>query len=229
MNTGIEDAVCITWMLAAVVNGWAPASILDAYEAERHDVGEKVSRAAEGLAAALFEVLGSIENVDVLDDSGEEGDRLRRSVRNKLVERDSIQFNAQGMNFGLHYDHSPLIVYDEGVAPEYAIRDYTPSTVPGCRAPFFAFIEDGTPIYDRLGQGYSLLRSDESLDVSGFERAARSCGMPFEVIDIQYEPAARDFYDVALVLVRPDDRVAWRGSSVPDDPQRIIDTLRGAQ
>ncbi|MEM7018816.1 MAG: FAD-dependent monooxygenase [Pseudomonadota bacterium] len=227
MNTGIEDGVAVTWMIAAVLQGWAPPSLLKAYEAERHNIGEIVSRAAEGLVIGQAKIWRSIESANELNDPSEVGDKLRKRVRDQLVMTDSVQFNAQGMNFGLHYDQSPIIIYDGSEPPPYEIRNYTPSTVPGCRAPYFAFVEDGTPIYDRLGKGYSLLRADESIDVSSFVDAAAACGMPFEVIDIEFEPRARDVYDHALVLVRPDDRVAWRGDSIPAEPGAIIDKVRG--
>ena len=35
-------------------------------------------------------------------------------------------------------------------------------------------------------------------------------------------------YEADLVLIRPDQYVAWRGNSVPEDPQRLIDLVRGA-
>ena len=227
MNTGIEDGIGVSWMLAAVIDGWAPASILSAYARERHNVGEMVSRAAAGLVMAQREIYKSESNLELLSETSAEGEAARKSMRDQLVMRDSIQFNPQGMNFGLHYDESTLIAYDDGVAPEYDIRQYTPSTVPGCRSPYFAFIEDGMPIYDRFGLGFTLLRSDTSIDVSEFTRVAASVGMPFEVIDIEFEPKARLVYDKALVLVRPDDRVAWRGDCIPEDPQHIIDLVRG--
>ena len=39
MNTGIQDAANLGWKLAATVQGWAPAGLLDTYQAERHPVG----------------------------------------------------------------------------------------------------------------------------------------------------------------------------------------------
>jgi hypothetical protein len=39
---------------------------------------------------------------------------------------------------------------------------------------------------------------------------------------------ARELYAAPLVLVRPDQHVAWRGSAVPEDPTSLIDTVRGA-
>jgi hypothetical protein len=31
-----------------------------------------------------------------------------------------------------------------------------------------------------------------------------------------------------LVLIRPDQHVAWRGATAPDDPSALVDILRGA-
>src|SRR5262249_25946257 len=46
MNAGIADAANLSWLLAAHLNGWAPAAILDAYEAERLPITDQVSRFA---------------------------------------------------------------------------------------------------------------------------------------------------------------------------------------
>jgi 2-polyprenyl-6-methoxyphenol hydroxylase-like FAD-dependent oxidoreductase len=43
MNAGIADAVNLAWLLAARLKGWAPAGILDAYEAERRPISEQVA------------------------------------------------------------------------------------------------------------------------------------------------------------------------------------------
>jgi 2-polyprenyl-6-methoxyphenol hydroxylase-like FAD-dependent oxidoreductase len=42
MNTGIQDAYNLAWKLALVLDGAAPASLLDSYEAERRPVGAEV-------------------------------------------------------------------------------------------------------------------------------------------------------------------------------------------
>jgi 2-polyprenyl-6-methoxyphenol hydroxylase-like FAD-dependent oxidoreductase len=42
INVGLQDAVNLGWKLAAVVNGWAPARLLDTYHEERHAVGARV-------------------------------------------------------------------------------------------------------------------------------------------------------------------------------------------
>ncbi len=42
MNTGLQDAMNLGWKLGAALAGWAPAGLLDSYQAERHPVGAAV-------------------------------------------------------------------------------------------------------------------------------------------------------------------------------------------
>jgi flavin-dependent dehydrogenase len=42
LNLGVQDAFNLGWKLAAEVNGWAPAGLLDSYQAERHPVAADV-------------------------------------------------------------------------------------------------------------------------------------------------------------------------------------------
>jgi 2-polyprenyl-6-methoxyphenol hydroxylase-like FAD-dependent oxidoreductase len=42
LNLGLADAMNLGWKLAAQVNGWAPAGLLDSYQGERYPVGERV-------------------------------------------------------------------------------------------------------------------------------------------------------------------------------------------
>ncbi|EDY54613.1 MULTISPECIES: rifampin monooxygenase [Streptomyces] len=42
LNLGVQDAFNLGWKLAAQIRGWAPETLLDTYEAERHPVAEDV-------------------------------------------------------------------------------------------------------------------------------------------------------------------------------------------
>jgi 2-polyprenyl-6-methoxyphenol hydroxylase-like FAD-dependent oxidoreductase len=42
LNLGVQDAFNLGWKLAAEVNGWAPAGLLDSYHSERHPVAAAV-------------------------------------------------------------------------------------------------------------------------------------------------------------------------------------------
>lgn len=59
LNLGLQDAVNLGWKLAADINGWAPAGLLDSYQTERHPVGQRVmmhSMAQSALMASGPEV-----------------------------------------------------------------------------------------------------------------------------------------------------------------------------
>ncbi|WP_410598978.1 rifampin monooxygenase [Amycolatopsis sp. lyj-90] len=42
LNLGVQDAFNLGWKLAAQIRGWAPETLLDTYQAERHPVAEDV-------------------------------------------------------------------------------------------------------------------------------------------------------------------------------------------
>ena len=100
---------------------------------------------------------------------------------------------------------------------------FTPSTVPGCRTPHI-WLSDGRSLYDAMGPHHCLLRFDRSVDVSGLTEAAAYRGLPLRVIDVN----SSDVYQRKLVLSRPDQHIAWRGDTPPDNPLALVDKLRGA-
>jgi hypothetical protein len=104
--------------------------------------------------------------------------------------------------------------------------EFTPSTVPGCRAPHF-FMPDGSSLYDAFGPDYSLLRFDPKVSVAGLVQAAATRGVPLKVVDVPADIAG-DLYPHKLALVRPDQHIAWRGDAEPADPMALIDLIRGA-
>ncbi len=46
LSVGVQDAVNLGWKLAAAVDGWAPVSLLETYEAERLPLGRQLARNA---------------------------------------------------------------------------------------------------------------------------------------------------------------------------------------
>ena len=224
MNAGIADAMNLSWLLAAHLNGWAPASILDAYEAERGPITSQVSRFAMSHAETEMRRRGAVP--EEIEDASIEGERAREEVGRLAYEINVQQYACAGLNFGSYYDRSPIIAYDGSEHPPYTMRDYTPSTVPGCRTPHL-WCEDGRSLYDAMGPEFTLLRFDPAVDVASLEAAARQRGLPLKVLDIE-RPAGAAFYDYPLVLSRPDQHVAWRGDRLPADPLDLIDRVRGA-
>jgi 2-polyprenyl-6-methoxyphenol hydroxylase-like FAD-dependent oxidoreductase len=224
MNAGIADAMNLSWLLAAHLNGWAPSSILDAYEAERWPITSQVSRFAMSHAEAETRRRGAVP--DNIEDAGAEGEQARAEVGRLAYEINVQQYACAGLNFGTYYDRSPIIAYDGAEHPFYTMNSYTPSTVPGCRTPHL-WCEDGRSLYDAMGPEFTLLRFDSTVEVAACEAAARDRGVPLKVLDIE-RPANATFYGSRLVLSRPDQHVAWRGDALPIDSLGLIDRVRGS-
>jgi 2-polyprenyl-6-methoxyphenol hydroxylase-like FAD-dependent oxidoreductase len=223
MNAGIADAMNLSWMLAAHLNGWAPASILDAYEAERWPITSQVSRFAMSHAEAEMRRRGTIPGT--IEDASAEGEQARRETGRLTYEINVQQYACAGLNFGTYYDRSPIIAYDGAEPPAYTMSSYTPSTVPGCRTQHL-WCADGASLYDAMGPEFTLLRFDPAIDVVPLVFAASERKLPLKMLDVvaPVEVAQAG----ALVLSRPDQHVAWRGHCAPADPLDLIDRIRGA-
>lgn len=225
MNAGIADGLNLSWILAAHLNGWAPASILDGYEAERLPITDQVSRFAMQHAEGAIEERTSVPAI--LDDDTPEGEAARARLGDTAYRFHVQQFACAGLNYGYYYADSPLIRYDGEAPPAYTMHDYTPSTVPGCRLPHL-WLTDGRSLYDALGPEFTLLRFDPDVAVEPLLQAARDRGVPLSLLDL---PAATDDgpspYRHALCLCRPDRHVGWRGDTLPDDPEQLLATVTG--
>jgi 2-polyprenyl-6-methoxyphenol hydroxylase-like FAD-dependent oxidoreductase len=224
MNAGLADATNLSWQIAAAVNGWAPPAVLDAYEAERRPITEQVSRFAMGLALAGMERRRAPP--PEIEMPGPIGDAARTRIGKELYDGHVPQYCCGGLNFGYFYEGSPIIAYDGEAHPPYTLSDFTPSSVPGCRAPHF-WLRDGRSLYDVLGPDYTLLRFDRSIPITDLVEAAARRGVPLATLDLG-EPEGRALYGRDLVLVRPDQHVAWRADSEPAEPLGLVDLIRGA-
>ena len=89
---------------------------------------------------------------------------------------------------------------------------------------------DGRSLYDTFGQGYTLLRLDPGVEVKPLRAAARARGVPLAVVVVDLVgEAPPEACRHALVLVRDDQHVAWRGHQVPGDAQALVERMRGAR
>ena len=224
MNAGIADAMNLSWQLAAFLAGWGAPGILAAHERERHPITEQVSRFAMKHAQGAIAERTTLP--PELEDDTPAGAAARAAVGRAAYALNVQQFACAGLNYGYYYDASPLIAYDGEAQPAYTMHDYTPSTVPGCRVPHFWF-GGGRSLYDALGSGYTLLRFDPAINVAPLGAAASARGVPLAVLDVADtdRPAVHRH---RLLLVRPDQHVAWRGDGLPADPGSLVERLRGA-
>ena len=119
MNAGIADAANLSWMLAAVLNGWAAPNILEAYQAERQPITDQVSRFAFNMAKDVSqqrrEVSADIERQD------EVGAAARAALGREAYDLYIQQQCCGGLNFGYFYADSPIIAYDGAAHPAYSM------------------------------------------------------------------------------------------------------------
>src|SRR5262249_25664761 len=142
---GVGDAVNLGWKLAAVLQGWGGPGLLDTYEPERRPVQEEVIRQATHNMGSLPG--GMAADADVLQVTK------------------ATEFYSLGLVLGYSYHGSPVVMDDGAPPPAVDVVDYHPSARPGARLPHM-WLEAGVSLYDKLGNDFTLLRSDETLDHS---------------------------------------------------------------
>jgi hypothetical protein len=222
MNMGIGDAVDLGWKLAATLQGWGGAELLASYEAERRPVHVRVMDEAMYNYGAVGNELTRPE----IEDVGLAGERIRAEVGAAIRRTKIREFDTLGVVLGYHYGDSPIVVPDGSTCPEGDFREYRPSARPGCLAPHL-WLSDGSSLYDALGPGFTLLMTQAGRDVSRLLTIVERMRVPLKVLAPAHT-RLRDLYQADFVLIRPDQHVAWRGNSIPDDVEALLDRIRGA-
>jgi 2-polyprenyl-6-methoxyphenol hydroxylase-like FAD-dependent oxidoreductase len=224
MNSGVGEAIDLAWKLAAVLQGWGGPGLLASYEIERRQVGER------NVAASTYASRGRrawrAEYRPCIRDSTPEGAAARAHLAH-VAEREQRKSNEMiGAELGYRYVGSPIIWPEPGEGPPHEFIDYVPTTWPGARLPH-VWLDDGTALHDRIGDGFTLLRlGGTQSDTTGLAQAMRAIGAPLDVLEIGGE-AARAVYGYDLLLLRPDLHVAWRGNRPPEDPNRLAAMVTG--
>ena len=223
MNTGIGDAIDLSWKIDAVLAGWGGSALLGSYTPERRPVAERNVTEASGNLARMLSPPAEPGLLDRTPD----GEVLRRRIGDDLARAMTREWRTLGIHLGYVYEDSPICIPDNTPPPSLDPAVYEQTARPGSRAPH-AFLDDGRSTLDLFGRGFALLRLGPSPpDPAPLAAAAAARGMPIEVIDIA-RPDIAAFHGRALVLVRPDGHVAWRGDGPPTDPAAAIDRVRGA-
>jgi 2-polyprenyl-6-methoxyphenol hydroxylase-like FAD-dependent oxidoreductase len=223
MNTGLGDAVDLSWKLTAVLDGWGGPVLLDSYETERRPVGARnVAEASRNLRR----MLAPRHHPALLDDS-DEGARTREQVGREFSQAMRHEWYTLGMHLGYRYENSPICWPDGTDVPPDDPKIYVPTARPGSRAPH-AWLADGRSTLDLFGRSFALLDlgADPS-DVTRMRDTAKQGGLPMAVERID-APQVLQLYERKLVLVRPDGHVAWRDDRAPADSRLLIDCVRGA-
>ena len=210
-NVGIHDAENLAWKLALVLNGDAPASLLDTYETERRPVADlTVEQAYTRYILRAAHYLGT----------------------------DGMQPFVPDANVDLGYRyHSPAIATESG--DDRAVQEDPRAAKgrPGTRAPH-VWLEgaDGrVSTIDWFGRIFVVLTGPEGqawVDASRAVSAAVGIELTAHAVDgdALRDPAGQvlEAFGISASgasLIRPDGVVAWRSVARVDDPKATLEQV----
>jgi 2-polyprenyl-6-methoxyphenol hydroxylase-like FAD-dependent oxidoreductase len=216
LNNGMEDAVNLGWKLTAVLEGWGGDALLESYSQERQpifrDVGEDI-------------IGGWIrDDRQFLEKYRPEADRAEFGRRFEEVTKG---FGKRLRDFEPHYEGSPVVLGPpDAVISAHGSHTFTAR--PGHHLPPQP-LSRGTNVFEELGRGFTLVALDAAeADVRAFEQAAASSGVPLTVVGDTFADGRED-YGCRMILVRPDQFVAWTGDTAPEDVRQVFATVTGRQ
>lgn len=192
-NTGVGDAINLAWKIAAVLQGWGGAELVASYQSERRPVAQRVIDIANSNMSTLST---DLSDPGLLGEGDELAEALSRSAR-AVHQTKTEEFHSLGLVLGSGYT-------DQARTQAVSVSEYQPGVVAGARLPHHR-LADGGSLFDVLGRGFTVLGSPDAVGPLVAEGERR--GVPVEAV----EERGEDWPDV--VLVRPDQVIAWAGSS----------------
>lgn len=213
INTGFEDARNLGWKLAATFEGWAGERLLDSYDEERRPVFASTAR-------------------DFIENFIEEDRKFLRAYSPEKA-RDEFERVWSSRNEGSAEVHAFEPNY-EGSSIVFGAGDATPSA--RGQHSFIARpghhlspqrLSSGSSVFDALGPDFTLIALDaDPGDVSAFEEAAWCKGIPLKVVQDTYS-GDRTKLEARLILVRPDNFVAWAEDRLDGNAEEILTCAAG--
>ncbi|WP_280507821.1 FAD-dependent monooxygenase [Nocardia flavorosea] len=244
LNSGIQDVHNLAWKLAAVLRGHASPRLLDSYGTERQPVGlrnvEWAMFAAQnhlaidaGFGLIPFPLPPEVNEL-IIDGFFADGlvGEARRSRFRTVAETQRIEFSAQELEMG--YDYATGALVPDGSAPtpgDPLGQVYAPTTRPGHRLPHSWLEHAGERIstHDLVGAEDAVALITGSRGSAWVDAATEvaeklaitlptaQIGITHRDVDGQWS-AVREIEEDGVVIVRPDNHVAWRSLSSNEQP-----------
>ncbi|MEU6770062.1 FAD-dependent monooxygenase [Streptomyces sp. NPDC046759] len=207
-NGGIQDAHNLSWKLAAVLNGTAGDALLDTYEQERLPIGAAVAEQAW------------IRHTWRLNDSEE----LRRALRESTLVATGYRYTSDAIAGPAH--------------PEPIPTEHDLTGTPGHRVPhlWLGRGSDRVSTVDLSTDQFVLLTGPAGAEwQTAADKVAQETGIPLQCCTVGPEGQLTDpdgaflsttgLTDSGALLIRPDDFVAWRAESLPEDAPGTLRTV----
>jgi 2-polyprenyl-6-methoxyphenol hydroxylase-like FAD-dependent oxidoreductase len=228
MNTGIGDAVDLSWKISAVLKGYGADQLLNSYFIERQPIAKRITQ----FSTSNLDVMKHVPSSPLINEDSDAGRMVREKVGHAMREGLKKEWFSMNMHLGNRYVNSPICIYDEVEDPilqEHEFNDaihYKPSSRVGVRAPH-VWLDEKTSTLDLFGRNFVLLCfTDLCPSLTHFIQQAQSFTIPLNIERI-HSKDAKILYEKAYVLVRPDGHVAWRGDTGPEDAKHTWLTLTG--
>jgi 2,4-dichlorophenol 6-monooxygenase len=229
LNSGFQDAHNLAWKLCAIEDGWAAPPLLDTYATERLAVARENTQQSlkNALKMALLpQALGTDVEPTTARMKASLADPERRRAVEAAVAEQAEHFDMLGLQLGYVYGEGALVPED-GPPPPGSPRELTPTAHPGARLPH-AWLDGREGRQSSLDlisfDGFTLVsfgaheRWAEAVEsISGVPITQARIGVDASPSDPEWRTTCGVESDGA-VLVRPDQHVAWRSSSLPEQP-----------
>jgi hypothetical protein len=191
------------------LQGWAGDRLLDSYDEERRPVFASTAR--DFIEKAIHSDRDFLQEFDPARDKAafeaawterQSGARSEVSVFEPNYQGSSIAWGAPGSTCSARGSHEFAARAGHHLAPRP--------------------LSSGRNIFEELGEGFTLvdLGSPKGF-VQEFKRAAEVLGIPLKVIQ-DSRADGRELYEASLVLVRPDQFVAWSSDQATGNPAEIL-------
>jgi len=210
INSGLEDAVNLSWKLAATLQGWGGSGLLDSYDAERRPVF--ASTAHDFIEQSIFSDRDFLRSHDPARDRADFEAAWRERQTGARAEVNAFEPNYEG---------SPI-----AFGPAGAVSSAIGSHAYAARAGHHLtpqLLSSGKNIFEELGKGFTLVDLGAGQSASHFEQVASRLGVPLKIVR-DTATDGREKYHSGLILVRPDQFVAWTddGADAEDVLKRAI-------
>lgn len=244
LNSAIHDAHNLAWKLALVIGGQASDALLDTYESERRPAAERnvnwalftfsnhqLTGAAIGLVPG--DAQRSRTNFEALLADSEDGESRRHRFR-EVMKMHHTEYQANDLEIGVQYELGAL-VSDGTPLPrrDPTGRHYVPATRPGARLPHAWLQLAGNTVstQDLVPRDAFVLLTGraDSPWAAAAASAAEAFGVRIDVVsiceggdvqDVRHDwRRIREVGDDGVLLVRPDQIIAWRTLQGHADPQ----------
>ena len=225
MNSGVGDAIDLSWKLAATLQGWGGPNLLASYEIERRQIGDRNVQASRHASRGRRAWRAAYK--PNIRDKTPEGAETRANLA-RIADVEQRKSNEMiGAELGYRYAGSPIIWPEPGEAPEPDFMKYVPTTWPGARLPH-VWLGDGSAVQDRIGDGYTLLRlAGAKADATALDPRVRR---PWRaVLGARHPRRARARASTAMTCCCCGRICTWSGAATgcPRDPAKLAALATG--